>query len=252
LLFAGDVAGRFRAYDQHTGAVLWQTPLGAQVTGFPITYSVNDRQYVAVSVGQAVNTAQYLALTPEIRPGNVNVLYVFALPPGWQPGSTSRITTPPPIPVVASGPVPALSTQASSCRRTGNGAGSSATAAGTTAAPLFSAARLSEGRRVYTDQQCAVCHGENLRGSGSAPALADPGFKQAWAGRSVRELFDCVKTTMPPGRTGELSDADITRVLGVILEANGWNDPGAAPETLPDTATLASRPLPRTGGTNAR
>jgi len=199
-----------------------------------------------------VNTAQYLTLTPEIRPGNVNVLYVFALPPGWEPGTASRIAPPPPIPVVATGPVPPLSTQASACRRSGNAAGSAAATAGATAAPLFSTARLAEGRRVYTEQQCAVCHGENLRGSGSAPALADPGFQQAWAGRSARELFDCVKTTMPPGRTGELSDADVTRVLGVILEANGWNDPGAAPDALPDASALGSRALPRTGGTKAR
>src|SRR6185312_10852425 len=57
LLFGGDVSGRFRAFDQHSGKVLWQTNLGSQVTGFPITYSVRDRQYIAVSVGEAVNTA---------------------------------------------------------------------------------------------------------------------------------------------------------------------------------------------------
>ncbi len=116
LLFGGDVAGRFRAYDQRTGTVLWQTPLGAQVTGFPITYAVNDRQYVAVSVGQAVNTAQYLALTPEIRPSSINALYVFALPAGWDANGTSRVP-PPPVPVAAAIPVPLLSTQASACRR---------------------------------------------------------------------------------------------------------------------------------------
>src|SRR6185369_15947468 len=80
----GDVAGRFRAFDQKTGQVLWQVNLGSQVTGFPITYSVGERQYLAVSVGQAVNTAGYLAITPEIRPSNDNSLYVFALPAGWQ------------------------------------------------------------------------------------------------------------------------------------------------------------------------
>ena len=35
LLFGGDTAGRFRAYDAETGAVLWEVNLGSHVTGFP-------------------------------------------------------------------------------------------------------------------------------------------------------------------------------------------------------------------------
>jgi hypothetical protein len=115
---------------------------------------------------------------------------------------------------------------------------------------LFSSARLDEGRRLYTDQQCALCHGETLRGSPGAPPLADAGFRQAWQGRSLGELFDCLKSTMPPGRGGALPDADYVRLLGVILDANGWNRAGAAGDALPDPAGLASHPLPRTEGTN--
>ena len=53
LLFGGDVNGRFRAFDQDTGEVLWEINLGSSVTGFPITYAVDGRQYVAVSTGSA-------------------------------------------------------------------------------------------------------------------------------------------------------------------------------------------------------
>ncbi len=35
LLFGGDTAGRFRAYDAETGAVLWEVNLGSHVTGYP-------------------------------------------------------------------------------------------------------------------------------------------------------------------------------------------------------------------------
>src|SRR5690606_24302741 len=62
LLFGGDVAGRFRAFDQKTGRVLWETELGSQVTGFPVSFAVDGRQYIAVSTGQAVNTGAALAL----------------------------------------------------------------------------------------------------------------------------------------------------------------------------------------------
>ncbi len=47
LLFGGDTAGRFRAYDAETGAVLWEVNLGSHVTGFPATFAVNGKQYVA-------------------------------------------------------------------------------------------------------------------------------------------------------------------------------------------------------------
>jgi len=243
LLFGGDVAGRFRAYDQRTGAVLWETPLGAQVTGFPVTYSVGDRQYVAVSVGQAVNTAAYLLLTPEIRPSSNNTLYVFALPRGWDAAPTSRVAPVTPAPVAAAAstaPLVPPTASTSQCRRT---ATVSSTANPTAPEALFSATRLDEGRRLYTEQQCAVCHGDNLRGSQSAPALADPGFRQAWQGRSLAELFDCLKATMPPGRGGALPDADYVRLLGVIVDANGWNRPGAG-DALPEAGALSRHSLP--------
>ena len=51
LVFGGDVNGRFRALDQETGAVLWEINLGSAVSGFPISYAVDGRQYVAVSTG---------------------------------------------------------------------------------------------------------------------------------------------------------------------------------------------------------
>ena len=77
LVFGGDVNGRFRALDQETGEVLWEINLGSAVSGFPITYAVDGRQYVAVSTG----TPRFLNLTPEVNAGSQgNNLFVFALP----------------------------------------------------------------------------------------------------------------------------------------------------------------------------
>jgi alcohol dehydrogenase (cytochrome c) len=80
LLFGGDTAGRFRAYDAETGDVLWEVNLGSHVTGFPATFSVNGKQYVAISTGATPNTFGLATLTPESRAGTANGLYVFALP----------------------------------------------------------------------------------------------------------------------------------------------------------------------------
>ena len=76
LVFGGDVNGRFRAFDDTTGEVLWEINLGSSVSGFPITYAVDGRQYVAVSTG----TPRFIDLTPELRPSLGNNLFVFALP----------------------------------------------------------------------------------------------------------------------------------------------------------------------------
>ena len=52
LIFGGDYNGRFRALDAETGEVLWEINLGSPVTGFPVTFSVEGRQYVAASTGR--------------------------------------------------------------------------------------------------------------------------------------------------------------------------------------------------------
>src|SRR5690606_5808851 len=70
LIFGGDLNRRFRAFDQETGEVLWEQIMPAQVSGFPISYSVDGRQYVAVQVGSMLLSGGYLGLTPEIQPGS--------------------------------------------------------------------------------------------------------------------------------------------------------------------------------------
>ena len=80
LVFGGDANGRFRAFDHETGEVLWEINLGSPVSGFPVSYAVAGRQYVAVSTGGAATTPSFLQLTPELRPSNGNNLFVFALP----------------------------------------------------------------------------------------------------------------------------------------------------------------------------
>ena len=79
LLFGGDTNGRFKAYSQETGEVLWEVNLGSPVTGYPITYAVDGTQYVAVSTGISATTSSFLRLTPELKPSFANNLFVFAL-----------------------------------------------------------------------------------------------------------------------------------------------------------------------------
>jgi alcohol dehydrogenase (cytochrome c) len=79
LLFGGDSAGHFRAFDQKSGKVLWEVSLGSSVTGYPVTYTAHGKQYVAVSTGVSLAGGGSLGLTPEIHPAGANGLFVFAL-----------------------------------------------------------------------------------------------------------------------------------------------------------------------------
>ena len=79
LVFGGDANGRFRAHDDSTGEVLWEVNIGSSVSGFPISYAVDGRQYVVASTGTG-NPMSFLALTPELRPSIGNNIFVFALP----------------------------------------------------------------------------------------------------------------------------------------------------------------------------
>ena len=81
LLFSGDVIRRFRAFDAANGSVLWETILNGPVSGRPMTYSVDGRQYLAIGAGGLTQGTSFLQLTPELTtPSGSNTLFVFALP----------------------------------------------------------------------------------------------------------------------------------------------------------------------------
>ena len=83
LVFSGDANGRFRALDDRNGKVLWETNLGAPVSGFPISFAVDGKQYVAVTTGLGGGSPRLVpsTLAPEVRvPTTGQALYVFALP----------------------------------------------------------------------------------------------------------------------------------------------------------------------------
>jgi alcohol dehydrogenase (cytochrome c) len=84
LVFVGDWNRYFTAYDAASGKLLWQNRLTTSPQGFPISYAVGGRQYVAVPVGVGAaswGTTIPLMLTPDVkRPNTGNALFVFALP----------------------------------------------------------------------------------------------------------------------------------------------------------------------------
>ena len=82
LVFAGDGARYYRAFDIETGEVLWETRLAASAHGYPITYEAGGRQFIAVPAALGgVFRSLTAKLSPEIyQPEGGNALFVFALP----------------------------------------------------------------------------------------------------------------------------------------------------------------------------
>ncbi len=83
LAFVGDLDRYFKAFDVSSGKMLWQARLGAALQGFPISYGVGGKQYIAVPTGIGVFRALTAVISADIyQPNNGNALYVFELPDG--------------------------------------------------------------------------------------------------------------------------------------------------------------------------
>ena len=83
VLFIGDLDRQFRALDVKTGEVLWSSRLNTAVQGFPVTFTANGKQYVAVTTGNGGGSPRVVPRTiaPEINPpASGHMLYVFELP----------------------------------------------------------------------------------------------------------------------------------------------------------------------------
>jgi alcohol dehydrogenase (cytochrome c) len=63
--------------------MLWETRLGTAVQGLPVTFSIDGRQYLAVTTGNGGGSPRQVPRTiiPEVNPPvNGSTLYVFELP----------------------------------------------------------------------------------------------------------------------------------------------------------------------------
>jgi alcohol dehydrogenase (cytochrome c) len=83
IAFVGDLDRHFKAIDVNTGKILWDTRLAAAVQGFPLTFSVDGKQYVAVTTANGGGSPRQVPATiaPDIHyPATGNAVYVFALP----------------------------------------------------------------------------------------------------------------------------------------------------------------------------
>jgi mono/diheme cytochrome c family protein len=106
---------------------------------------------------------------------------------------------------------------------------------------IYTKAQNERGEGVHS-ASCASCHGTRLNGAGQpdmppSPAIAREGFLRKWAGRNVAELFEYVRTKMPPDAPGRLGNQETADAIAHMFAMS--NMPAGDKELPTDTNALA-------------
>jgi alcohol dehydrogenase (cytochrome c) len=86
LVFTGGTQDRlFRAFDAATGQLLWEFPTNSGITGQPVSFSVDGRQYIAVQSGWGIDARGMQSRLNRLQPGTFpdvpegGAIWVFAV-----------------------------------------------------------------------------------------------------------------------------------------------------------------------------
>ena len=84
---------------------------------------------------------------------------------------------------------------------------------------VFTKKQVELGEALYTNS-CVACHGRDLRGTEGGTALLGERFISKWKEKSLGELFELTKATMPKTNPHSLDDASYAALLAFIFGAN--------------------------------
>jgi cytochrome c len=84
---------------------------------------------------------------------------------------------------------------------------------------VFSADQAKRGQTVYM-AECSKCHLDDLSGGKDSPPLVGNEFLSGWKGKTLGELFDEVRQTMPFDSPGKLMPEQYADVIAFILSSN--------------------------------
>ena len=86
---------------------------------------------------------------------------------------------------------------------------------------VYTDAQAERGKAVYV-AQCEACHKADLRGEPMTPSLVGVSFAFRWNGQTLYDYLVGMRSTMPQGAPGGLSEAAYVDVLAFILAENGY------------------------------
>jgi len=86
---------------------------------------------------------------------------------------------------------------------------------------VYTEAQAVRGERQY-GRSCEQCHGASMSGDPveEIPSLVLDSFMTEWNGRTVKDLFDTVKRSMPKDKPGSLGTGAYVDVVAYLLQAN--------------------------------
>jgi len=74
--------------------------------------------------------------------------------------------------------------------------------------------------QAYYNSECASCHGDQLNGGEMAPPLAGGEFMSNWNGLTVGDLFERIRTGMPPGNPAKVGRDAKVQIVSYMLQFN--------------------------------
>ena len=184
LVFQGAGNGAFRAYDDATGAVLWEVKSQTGIIAAPISYAQNGEQYVAVAAGWgggsiAGGLDETTAIASHHNDGRVLAFKLGAT--GALPENKKRDRTIPPPPALEA-----------------------------------SAAEIAAGKTIYS-QYCLWCHGFSVASSFLVPDLRMMSPERYAAFEDI-VLNGALRGTGMPGWSDTLTKADIAPLRAYIVD----------------------------------
>jgi alcohol dehydrogenase (cytochrome c) len=181
IVFGGTADRQFFALNSDNGKLLWQTRLNGDISGAPVTFTVDGKQYVAVGAGgRAAPTLTLGRLVGVDVPQGTGVMWVFSLPeaePQEVPRPTRRDV---PRRSVADG--------------------------------VYTAAQAQQGEALFR-QECSLCHqAENYTGAN---------FAVKWGGSTLGDLYQDISLAMPPSKAGQLTPATYASIVAYFVSRSG-------------------------------
>jgi mono/diheme cytochrome c family protein len=182
LVFQGNGDGQFAAYRADTGARVWQMPVGSPIIAAPITYELDNTQYVAVMAGYG-GAMRVAAPAPPTVPGQ---LLVFAL------GGKAKIPAAPATSMARPTPI---------------------------AVPTATPDTIMLGAVTYA-RRCSMCHGAEAASGGLAPDLrySQPATFDRY---DPIVLGGALSKNGMPSFKGAINDAELAAIKTYVLTQRG-------------------------------
>jgi alcohol dehydrogenase (cytochrome c) len=182
LVFGGTADRQFFALSSDTGELLWQTRLNGDISGAPVTFEVDGKQYVAIGAGgRAAPTTTLGRLVGVDVPQGTGVMWVFALPDDMPRTNPRPVRRDAPTRSVVDG--------------------------------VFTQQQAEQGEQLF-NQECSACH--------EAANYTGTNFAAKWTGGTLSDVYQDISLAMPPANPGGLTPVTYASIVAYFLAGSEY------------------------------